>query len=84
MEVIWSPRALKQLTKLKDRQARKRIVLAVRALSGFPDVHGVKTLKNHWYGYRLRVGNYRVLFDVLDHARIINIEEVRKRDERTY
>jgi len=84
MEVIWSPRALKQLTKLKDRQARKRIVLAVRALSGFPDVHGVKTLKNHRYGYGLRVGNYRVLFDVLDHARIISIEEVRKRDERTY
>ena len=84
MEVIWTPRALKQLTKLKDRQARKRIVLAVGALSGFPDVHGVKTLKNYQYGYRLRVGNYRVLFDVLDHARIISIEEVKKRDERTY
>ena len=47
MEVIWTPKALKQLTKLKDRQARKRIVLAVGALSGFPDVPGVKTLKNH-------------------------------------
>jgi len=84
MEVIWTPKALKQLTKLKDRQARKRIVLAVGTLTGFPDVPGVKTLKNHRYGYRLRVGNYRVLFDVLDHARIISIEEVKKRDERTY
>ncbi len=84
MEVIWTPKALKQLTKLKDRQARKRIVLAVRGLTGFPNVPGVRALRNHQYGYRLRVGDYRVLFDVLDQARIISIEEVKKRDERTY
>jgi len=53
-------------------------------LSGFPDVPGVKALKNHRYGYRLRVGDYRLLFDVFDHARIVSIEEVKKRDERTY
>jgi len=84
MDVIWTPKALKQLTKLKDQQARKRITLAVRALSEFPEVSGVKALRNHQYGYRLRVGNYRVLFDVLDHARVVSIEEVKKRDERTY
>jgi len=53
-------------------------------LSEFPKVTGIKALRNHHYGYRLRVGNYRVLFDVLDHARIVSIEEVKKRDERTY
>ena len=84
MDVIWAPKALKQLTKLKDQQARKRITLAARTLSDFPEVSGVKALRNHQYGYRLRVGNYRVLFDVLDHAHIVSIEEVKKRDERTY
>ena len=40
---------------------------------------------DHQYGYRLRVGNYRVLFDYAGGAtRIVSIEEVRKRDERTY
>lgn len=38
---------------------------------------GVKALRNHQYGYRLRVGSYRVLFDVLDHARVVSIEEVK-------
>jgi len=33
---------------------------------------------------RLRVGNYRVLFDWDGGVRIVNIEEVRKRDEHTY
>jgi len=33
---------------------------------------------------RLRVGNYRVFFDFDGAVRIVSIEEVRKRDERTY
>jgi mRNA-degrading endonuclease RelE of RelBE toxin-antitoxin system len=41
-------------------------------------------LRNHRYGYRLRVGRYRVLFDHVDVIRIIKIQEVKKRDERTY
>jgi mRNA-degrading endonuclease RelE of RelBE toxin-antitoxin system len=30
------------------------------------------------------VGNYRVLFNLLDTVEVVNIEEVKKRDERTY
>ena len=44
----------------------------------------VKALTNHEYGYRLRVGNYRVFFDFDGAVRIVSIEEVRKRDERTH
>jgi len=47
-------------------------------------VRNVKALTNHEYGYRLRVGNYRVFFDFDGAVRIVSIEEVRKRDERTY
>jgi len=39
---------------------------------------------NHASGYRLRVGDYRVLFNWDGGIRIVSIEEVRKRDERTY
>ena len=41
-------------------------------------------LKKHRYSYRMRVGRYRVLFDHVDDIRIIKIQEVKKRDERTY
>ncbi|WP_223119811.1 type II toxin-antitoxin system RelE family toxin [Salinicola corii] len=57
---------------------------AVQSLAEMPDVHNVKALKKHQYGYRLRVGNYRVLFDWDGGIRIVQIQEVRKRDERTY
>lgn len=32
----------------------------------------------------MRVGNYRVLFDADAAVRIIEIQQVRKRDEQTY
>ncbi len=49
-----------------------------------PDCQGVKALTNHRYGYRLRIGHYRVLFDYDGEVRIVEIQEVKKRDERTY
>jgi mRNA interferase RelE/StbE len=69
-----------------DQSARVAIRDAVaEKLSVFPACSGVKTLINHAYGYRLRVGNYRVLFDFEGGAVcIVSIEEVRRRDEHTY
>jgi len=49
-----------------------------------PGVNNVKALSSHSYGYRLRAGNYRVLFDWEDAIKIVSIQEVKKRDERTY
>ena len=48
-----------------------------------PNVQNVKALAHHQYGYRLRVGNYRILFDWDGGVKIVSIEEVRKRDEHT-
>ena len=42
-----------------------------------------KKLINSLYNYRLRVGTYRVFFNVYNTIEIISIEEVKKRDERT-
>ena len=36
------------------------------------------------YDFRLRVGRYRVFFDFDGQIKIIAIQEVKKRDERTY
>ena len=48
------------------------------------DWNQVKQLVNHKYDYRMRVGRYRVLFNCENEVKIIRIEEVKKRDERTY
>jgi len=42
-----------------------------------------KKLINSLYNYRLRVGTYRVFFNVYNEIEIISIEEVKQRDERT-
>nr|WP_312818509.1 type II toxin-antitoxin system RelE/ParE family toxin [Pseudomonas sp.] len=80
--INWARKAVKQLRKI-NKPDQPKIYDAVQALARMPDVQGVKTLVNHPHGYRLRVGNYRILFDWDGSVRIVNIEEVRKRDEHT-
>ena len=78
------PKALRQLRKI-DAHTGRQIRTAVNTeLLDLSKARNVKTLTNHEYGYRLRVGNYRVLFDFDGAVRIVSIEDVRKRDERTY
>lgn len=84
MKVIWQPKAFKHLKKIGDRIIQERILVAVRGLAMFPNTPNIKKLMNHEHDYRLRVGNWRILFNVFDEVSIVSIEEVKKRDERTY
>jgi len=81
--IYWTRKAAKQLGKI-SKTDQGTVYDAVQALAHMPNVHNVKILTHHQYGYRLRVGNYRVLFDWDGQIKIVNIEEVKKRDERTY
>ncbi|WP_319379907.1 type II toxin-antitoxin system RelE/ParE family toxin [Thiomicrorhabdus sp.] len=84
-KVEWEKKALKQLMKLKNKIMANKIRLAVKdELPEFQKSKNVKALKNHDYEYRLRVGDFRVFFNVNDEIEIVFIEEVKKRDERTY
>ncbi len=83
-QVQWSRKAEKQLRAI-DRAQVKAILGATRGLSSWPDCRNVKPLSGR-EGYRLRVGRYRVLFTVGQGQIpvIVQIQEVKKRDERTY
>ena len=84
IDVIWQPKALKQLKKVGDRIVQERILKATRGLSAFPTCPNIKRLNDHEYTHRLRVGDWRILFNVYDEISIVSIEEVKKRDENTY
>ena len=85
MQIQWSRKALKQLLKLKNKLVQKQIKDAVAyELPVFKKSSNVLPLSNHKYQYRLRVGRYRVFFNHLEDLQIAAIEEVKKRDERTY
>lgn len=81
--IEWTRKAVKQAARI-DRSGFVEIRWAVDELVHWPDCRNVKALQGR-EGYRLRVGRYRVLFTVHEGAvRIIRVEEVKKRDERTY
>ncbi|WP_269499900.1 type II toxin-antitoxin system RelE family toxin [Castellaniella sp. S9] len=81
--INWSTKAIKQLLKI-NRPEQVVIKNAAGELATMPQTRNVKALTNHKYQYRLRVGNYRVFFNFDGAVHIVYIEEVRKRDERTY
>ena len=83
-EIDWSPRARRQLAKVRPRGLQLRLVDAVGRLSAFPSVPGLERLVDHRFGFRLRVGAWRVLLDVETERHLVLVQEVRKRDERTY
>lgn len=81
--ILWTRKAAKQLRKL-DHQHQGPIRDAVKALEEMPNCSNVKQLTNHEHGYRLRVGNYRVLFDWDGGIRVVEVQEVKARNEPTY
>ena len=81
--IAWTRKAVKQLLKLQLRH-QVQIRDAVSKLESMPDVTHVKSLAGHSCGYRLKVGDYRVLFDWDGRVKIVSVQEVKKRDERTY
>jgi mRNA-degrading endonuclease RelE of RelBE toxin-antitoxin system len=82
--IRWQRKARKQVAKITDKATRIDIEEAIDTLSDLPTAKNVKALTNHKCGYRLKVGYYRVLFDVENDVQIIDIQEVKKRDDNTY
>lgn len=86
-KVEWKRKAFKQLAKVQ-RQQQSKIQDAVTKLENSETWGDVRKLVNHEYDYRLRVGDYRVLFNATNDETIeindVSIEEVKKRDDRTY
>lgn len=82
--INWKPKAFKQIEKIRSAAIRKKIFTEIQSLVYFPNCRGVKRLINHDHSYRLRIGDYRVFFEFDGNIHIIDIEEVKKRDERTY
>lgn len=82
-DIAWNRRAVKALQRIASKDS-ERIYHDVQRLRNWPDCKNIVKLKGEKNRYRLRIGKYRVLFAVDIVIRIILIEDVRKRDERTY
>ena len=78
MEVKIDKKALKDLSKL-DKKVAKEILNKIKLLKHFSECANTKKLKNFYPPYRLRVGNYRVLFDFEED--ILTIYRIKHRKE---
>ena len=62
-----------------DRQWIPRILVAIEALAGEPQPIGCKKLAGSEHTYRIRVGDYRVIYDIHDDELVIFVVRVRHR-----
>jgi len=68
-KIIWDKKAIDELEKLELLISR-RIILKVKELAEDPFSKDIKKLKGET-SFRLRVGDYRVIFDIIRDAIII-------------
>jgi mRNA interferase RelE/StbE len=73
-KVEINKRAVKALEKINDPDYSK-IKTTILNLGDNPRPTGFKKLKGR-DAYRIRVGNYRIIYDILDDALLINVVEL--------
>jgi len=75
------PSALKELSKLPKATVR-RAEKAIDALAEDPRPDGVKKLKGSDEDlYRIRVGDYRIIYSIEDEIKIVDIRKIGHRKE---
>lgn len=70
MKLDIRKQAIKDLKSI-DSQYKVKIHEGVLNLKNFPNISNIKKLTNFELAYRLRIGDYRVLFDIENNDTII-------------
>jgi mRNA interferase RelE/StbE len=78
--IQWRSSTRKDLRKLPPREVQ-RVLVAVESLAEEPFPHGSEKLSGAEHAYRIRIGDYRVVYQVLTDSRIVEIERVRHRKD---
>lgn len=78
--IQWKQSAKKELRKLPD-QARRRILKAVEGLKNDPHPSGSKKLVGVEQAFRIRIGDYRVIYSLFPSALYVEIIRVADRKE---
>jgi mRNA interferase RelE/StbE len=76
--VLYDPKALKELSKL-DKPAARRVVTAISQLSAEPHPAGMRALVGFPGLFRIRVGDYRIVYTVNDSELIVLVLRVAHR-----
>lgn len=73
--------ATKELARLGTRQDRARVIAAINRLADSPRPVGSETIAGADHPHRIRVGDYRVIYEVLDDVLLITVVKAAHRRE---
>ena len=79
-QIEWKPSAIRELKRL-DRQVVQRIISSIEQLQNSPFPSGYRKMRSAEHSYRLRVGDYRVVYEVFHSRSLIQIVRVRHRKD---
>ena len=78
--IEWKKSTRKDLRKLPSSIAN-RVVGAVEDLAENPFPHGVEKLSGSEHAYRIRLGDYRIVYEVVAESKLVEIQRVRHRKD---
>lgn len=79
-EVLLEAAAQRELKRLPAEEFA-RVVARIRALGDSPRPPGSRKLTGSQNDWRIRIGDYRVVYEIDDGARIVRVMRVRHRSE---
>ena len=79
-EIEFVTSAAKEFRSLGS-EIKHRIAMAIDALRENPRPIGVRKLRGHERLYRIRVGSYRVVYEIHDQESLIRVTRIRHRRE---
>ena len=78
--IAYTSNGLRELERL-PRDIRPRVAASVLALAGEPRPHGCVKLSGGDELWRIRIGQYRVVYSIDDRARLVTITRARHRGD---
>jgi len=78
--ILLERAAEKDLSRL-SAEIHARIIVAIQALARNPRPSGCRKLVGGENDWRIRVGDYRVIYEIADAIRIVRVNRVRHRRE---
>ena len=78
LQIEFARSAIKDLRGI-DRQWLTKIISAIEALSENPRPSGCKKLVGSEHTYRIRISDYRVIYDIQDHKLVVYVVRIRHR-----
>lgn len=79
-QVLLRRGAEKDLERL-DSKIRERVIASILTLRDNPRPPGCRKLSGSDNDWRIRVGDYRVLYEITDQIRIVSVNRIRHRRE---